>query len=296
MAGSKTQMVPQNLLMKLVKTAPMAAKLLLEDHVKKRDQDLHNQLLKNLVIQYARSEYELHRLNQLKNKFLGIAAHDIRNPLISIRGLSDLLLAQEIGSINAPQRELIDMIRRTSEDLLNLVNNVLDISVIESDRFQLVPSHIDLVDITHERLKLLKLQADRKSTRFRLTSPSSVLVYADGNRMIQVIDNLLSNALKFSPPGAKVEVCIQALADEVRWQVSDQGPGIAKDEISLLFEAFRKLEAQPTAGESSTGLGLAITHKIIAAHGGRIEVSSTPAKGSVFEVVLPKGERDAHKT
>lgn len=282
----------ETLMMDLAHSAPEALRLLLQGGAKKRDQALHNQLLKKLVIQYASAEYELHRLNQVKNKLLGTAAHDIRNPLISIRGLADILLAQDIGPLTNDQQELVAMMRTASHDLITLVNDLLDISVIESGKLQLACQPTDLVALTKDRVRLLQLQADQKSIAIRFDGKAPLMFTMDARRMAQVIDNLVGNAVKFSPSGSVVKINIEVRANRVYWRVVDEGPGIAADERSLLFGAFQKLSSRPTAGESSTGLGLAISHKIVTAHGGRINVTSPPNHGSQFEVVLPSGVID----
>jgi signal transduction histidine kinase len=224
-------------------------------------------------------------LNKDKDRYLGIAAHDLRNPLSSMRGLSEMMLSSPLEP--EQQKEFLTTIHRTSDEMLGLVNDLLDVSVIESGKLDLKLGDHDLNKLVSRRLRHLEPQARTKNIAIQLEAPAGQRANIDAARFGQVIDNLVSNAIKFSPPGTTVAVSLNSTPREFTLNVEDQGPGISEDDRKLLFRSFQKLSARPTGGEKSTGLGLAIVKKIIDAHGGRIEVERAPAGGTRFSVTMP---------
>lgn len=228
-------------------------------------------------------------LNELKNRFLGMAAHDLRNPIGAIQGLSEHMLELEADdeSDKASRLEMLNRIYSASGDLLTLLNDLLDVSVIESGKFELTCERQDLVTLVDERIQILTMIALKKDISISAKMAEVPEISFDHKRFSQVIDNLLSNAIKFSQPGTIVQVAIRERDNKIRLSVRDQGPGIASDEIGKLFGVFQKLSAQPTAGEKSTGLGLSIVKKIVDAHNGEIEVQSHVGEGCIFTVSLP---------
>ncbi|MBF0161998.1 MAG: hybrid sensor histidine kinase/response regulator [Magnetococcales bacterium] len=244
---------------------------------------LRREKAQNLVL--SKQNKELQELNLLKNKFLGMAAHDLRNPLSVLIGMSDLLLGDHLPKEN--QRDFLTSIYRTSEQMLALVNDLLDVAVIESGHFVLNKQHGRLDLLLQERLRLAQFAAQGKGSRIEQGETGEVLALFDGERLAQVMDNLLSNAVKFSPPGSRIQVDLAQEEREVVFSVLDQGPGIPESEQQRLFAHFQRLSNQPTGGEKSTGLGLAISHKIVTAHGGSIQAVCQPGGGSRFIVRLP---------
>lgn len=246
-----------------------------------------NQNLSDLNKRLLNKTEELAELNQLKNLFLGMAAHDLRNPIVSIRGLSELLL--EEADLDADtQRAFCTTIHQVSQQMLVLLNDLLDIAMIESGQLVLHRSDNDLFSLLQERVDLLKPAAQAKSIPLLLEreEPLSVL-YFDRARLAQVIDNLLNNAIKFSPFGCAVRVVTQRAEGGEGFAVVDQGPGIAPSDRPRLFKPFQSLSAIPTGGEKSTGMGLFIVKKMIDAHHGHILVESPQEGGSRFVVLLP---------
>lgn len=225
--------------------------------------------------------------NELKNKFLGMAAHDLRNPLVSIRGFSELLLDMEPKE-SSDRREFLETISQVSNQMLSLVNDILDVSAIESGKFRLKLKVSDLNKLVASRVNLMSLNAKKKNIQIIFTPKDPVDSMIDEERIAQVIDNLLSNAVKFSPAGTTVKVITQVRDEKAEFSVSDSGPGVPPEDFKRLFGAFQKLRARPTGGEKSTGLGLAIVKKIVDAHSGEITVSSHIEGGSTFAVKLPK--------
>ena len=229
---------------------------------------------------------EIEAASALKNKFLGMAAHDLRNPLFSIRGFSELLLGMEPED-PSERREFLDMIHDVSNQMLNLLNDLLDVSAIESGKFELNITPKDLTLPVRERVRLMALNAKPKNIEIVTQAPAPVIGLFDPERINQVIDNLLSNAVKFSPPGSRIHVNVQTLSGKAEFSVTDHGPGVGPEDIKRLFGEFQKLTARPTGGEKSTGLGLAIVKRIIDAHGGEIRVTSELGVGTTFTVTLP---------
>jgi signal transduction histidine kinase len=228
---------------------------------------------------------KLTKVNAEKDRYLGIAAHDLRNPLSSMRGLSELMLETPLEP--EQQREFLETIHRTSNEMLGLVNDLLDVSVIESGKLELRRKDQDIAQLVRQRIRHLEPQARGKKIGLKVDVDGVREASVDPARFGQVIDNLVSNAIKFSPSGTAVQVGLRAQEGGFAFSVQDQGPGIAEGERKLLFRSFQKLSARPTAGEKSTGLGLAIVKRIVDAHGGRIEVDSTVGAGTRFTVTVP---------
>jgi signal transduction histidine kinase len=231
---------------------------------------------------------DLSKANAAKNHFLGIAAHDLRNPLTSIRGLSEFMLDGSSGELSEDQRAMIRSVHSATHAMLDLLNELLDISIIESGEMRLDLTPTNFADIVHDAVFLNGLTAARKQMKIscRPFKPSRA-VLIDARKIRQVIDNLLSNAIKFSPPGTTITVELSEDADHQTVSVQDQGPGIPPDEMSMLFTSFGKTSVRPTGGEKSTGLGLAICRKIIEAHRGTVAASNRPTGGADFRIILP---------
>lgn len=223
--------------------------------------------------------------NKEKDRYLGIAAHDLRNPLSSTRGLAELMMESELEP--EQQREFLETIHRTSDEMLVMVNDLLDVAVIESGRLDLRFKEVDIARLVKQRIRHQEPSARAKKIGLDLEAPEKLVASIDSARFSQVVDNLVSNAIKFSPPGTTVAVALRAEGESFVLDVRDQGPGMSEDDRKLLFRSFQKLSARPTGGEKSTGLGLAIVKKIVDAHHGRIEVDSAPGRGSRFTVTTP---------
>jgi len=240
----------------------------------------------NLERSLMAKQQKLFELVQIKNKFIGIAAHDLRNPAISIRGFSELLLRGK-EKLSDEQREFISIIHSTSNNMLELLNDLLDLSQIESGKLDLKKQPGSLKKMLEERLRLYRLQADNKRITIH-TDLSEIEPFAfDHRRIGQALDNLISNGLKFSPPGTNIYLTLRTDDTTAVFSIQDQGPGIPPEEQGLLFNEFQRLSIRPTGSESSTGLGLAITKRIIDAHGGRVTFESHVGIGSIFSFHLP---------
>lgn len=230
---------------------------------------------------------KLKRLDELKNAFLGIAAHDLRNPLANIQMIADLLISDKTSLSVDESYELVAEIHQQTEYMLNLLTDILDVTHIESGKFSLNPHLITIDEFLEEIIFRHNQLAEPKSTRIILEKVPKGQIYADQLRLKQVMDNLLSNAVKYSPPQSTVKVRARRDGKSWRIEISDQGPGITEKDRQRLFTDFARLSAKPTGGEKSTGLGLAIVKRVVEAHKGKIGVESSPGQGATFWFSLP---------
>lgn len=230
---------------------------------------------------------ELNRVSEEKNHFLGMVAHDLRNPLGVIQQASKRLFN---GDLSEARLTLIkEMIKKSISSMQLLLDDLLDISAMEKGKLELKLFTLNLSELIKERLDFFKPKAKEKEIDIALTLPESMMIEIDPIRITQVIDNLLSNAIKYSPKGSKVTINGQKEKTFIRINVLDEGAGIKADDIPQLFKAFKRLGHKTTGGESSHGLGLSICLKIIKAHKGTIAYKdNSEKKGSHFYFELPR--------
>jgi len=258
-----------------------------------RDSALYDELsrLNNELVamqrELAKKNVELEQLNALKNQFLGIAAHDLRNPLSVIMSYSEFLKEDAGAVLNDEQREFLDIIRASSRFMLNLVNNLLDVAQIEAGQLRLDLQPLDLVALIRHNIMLNRVLAAKKQIEIELMDEPLPLLLLDASKIEQVLNNLLSNAIKFSPPRTTIRVRVARADDQILLAVQDQGPGIPPNELDKLFKPFQRTSVKSTAGEKGTGLGLSIVKKIVEGHHGKIWVESQVGQGTTFFVALP---------
>jgi signal transduction histidine kinase len=232
---------------------------------------------------------QLTKANAAKDRFLGMCAHDLRNPLSSIRGLAELMNENAIGVLTSEQREIVHTIHGASQSMLQLVNELLDVATIEAGHLKLAREPTKVAEIVERSVHLSNIESAKKSTRIEMVNHSkNPLIEVDRNKIRQVVDNLISNAVKYSPRGSVITVEVRGDDATAGFAVKDDGPGIPDNERHKLFKDYGRLSAQPTGGEKSTGLGLAICRKIVEAHGGTIGVENLPGHGCEFVVRLPR--------
>jgi signal transduction histidine kinase len=236
----------------------------------------------------------LQRANEQKNEFLGIAAHDLRNPLCAIQTYSELLLQDTENPLEEEQHKIIDRIKFLSASMLHLVSDLLDISTIEAGKLRLNLQETDLNSLVQDTVTVNGLLAQRKRVAllFENGGPPP-LAKVDPGKIRQVLDNLITNAIKFSREETTVNVQLYQDNGTVVIAVRDQGPGVPGHEWENLFQPFYRGSAGDTAREQGTGLGLAIVRRIVEAHGGRVWLDSNLGKGSAFYVSLPPRAREA---
>lgn len=231
---------------------------------------------------------QLNKEDQAKNRLLCMAAHDLRNPLVSIRALTNLMRAGATGAVTPAQRDLLDTVYDASQSMLDLVNELLDVSVLEAGELKLNARLTSPAHLVEACVKLNNATATQKDSAIIIgpgTAPEFLAL--DGPKVRQVLNNLLGNAIKFSPPGSTITVRTETTANEFIIAVRDQGPGIRESERARLFKDFSRTSVKPTGGESSTGLGLSICRRIMQAHAGSIQVENAAGGGAEFRIHFP---------
>jgi signal transduction histidine kinase len=227
---------------------------------------------------------ELNALNMEKNEMIGIVAHDLKNPLTSALTVSELLSRE---NITEEQKENLGAIKKSLNRMNNLVAKILEIKVLESSSFKTNYSTVDLKQVTEQVISAFKIQSENKKIQI-VKDLDQVVASMDRSLIVQIIDNLLSNAIKFSNQNTKIRVTLKELTQTVRFEIADEGPGIMEEDKPKLFQKFQKLHAQPTGGESSTGLGLSIVKKYVEAMKGKVWCESEFGKGAKFIVEFKK--------
>jgi len=221
---------------------------------------------------------------------MGIAAHDLRNPLGAVKGYVELMLEEEMERVE--QVELLGKVREASSRMGQMVQNLLDANRIERGEMNLSVSAGDLVGLVRSVVEAHRPGAVAKQQSIEQAGEGGPVevkmeVKMDGGVMMQVLENLVSNAVKYSPAGKRIEVGVERVEGAVRVRVKDEGPGLSEGDRRKLFGKFARLSAKPTGGESSTGLGLSIVKKMVEAMKGRVWCESEPGQGAAFIVELP---------
>ncbi|MCL6518289.1 MAG: GAF domain-containing protein [Armatimonadetes bacterium] len=261
---------------KLLQTAARTSAIALQRAI------LDERLLREEVTRRA-----LEEVSHLKTEFVSLVSHELRTPLTSIQGYVKLLLEGHTGKLNALQGEFLTTVSRNTEKLIALVNDLLDISRIESGRLELVMEPLDLSEVVQNEIETLKALADEKEIQIIVDFEEGLTkVKADSHRLGQIISNLLSNAIKYSPPRSKVKITANQLGKNVLVKVIDSGIGIAPEERAKLFQRFYRSSDQAVQSTHGTGLGLAITRYLVEMHGGKIWVESEKGQGSTFSFTI----------
>jgi two-component system, sensor histidine kinase and response regulator len=265
----------------------------LEEKVKQRTEELEAANQK-LEVQ----NHQLIALNQDKNEFLGIAAHDLKNPLSNIKMLSKVLQDEAPTLGKDEVREFSSHIVNASEQMFTLITNLLDVNAIEQGGVKVNPVNFDVAPVVQSVVDNYVGRATAKNItlNFELKSNGApaATVFADQTATLQVLDNLISNAVKYSPHGKSVFVRVvksTSGSSSAGWrcEVQDQGPGLSDDDKSKLFGKFARLSARPTGDEHSTGLGLSIVKKMVESMNGKVWCESELGKGATFILELPAG-------
>ena len=231
-------------------------------------------------------------VDRLKSEFVATVSHELRTPMTAIKGYVDILLLGAAGPLNDQQRHFLETVKNNTERLNLLVSDLLDISRIEAGRVALSPETFSLADLIREVLAEQERIAkeEGREMAFRLTAPDDLpLVYADHERVRQIVENLVENAYRYTQPGGRVTVRVHREDDAIQVDVSDTGIGIPPEEQGRVFERFYRGENPLVMASAGTGLGLAIVKTLVEMHGGRIwlESSGVPGEGSTFSFTLP---------
>jgi len=235
----------------------------------------------------------LNRALQEKNRLIGMATHDLRNPLGVIRALSHLLLDSEMKLNTEQRRDMLSRITRSSEFMLALIDEMLELTTIEAGELRLELAPVDIGALVNDALEVERVLADEKDVVIHAHVAQLIPpVHVDARRIEQVLHNIVGNAIKFSQPGRPIDVTVSCSGSagedgRVRISVADRGPGIPAEEMDRLFRPFERTSVQASAGEPSTGLGLAIASRIVNAHRGRITCDTEVGVGTTFHIDLP---------
>ncbi len=256
---------------------------------------------RRLAVEVRQTAKRLEQLNtdldaamKSKDQFLSNISHELRTPLNSIIGFTDLLLTEELGGsapLSAQQRDFLETVARNGKQLLELINELLDLQRIAAGRMELKPEPVDLAALLTEAAGSVHAQAQKHGHALVVTPPAPDLrIHADRGRVRQILLNLLSNAIKFTPDGGRINVVAGAVNGdaEARIAVSDTGIGIAVEDQPKLFQEFSQLDASASRKYEGTGLGLALSRRLVEMQGGEIGVESEMGKGSTFWFTLPQ--------
>lgn len=248
-----------------------------------------NNELANLQRDLYKKNSQLQKVIEARDKYLGMAAHDFRNPLGGINNVCSILLDEEVGPLTDEQREFIELIFESSTHLLSIVEDMLDYSTIEAGRLELQKEEADMLELLKKTVAFNTPSARKKDITIYLSASldgTRVFLF-DRKKITQVLDNLISNAIKFSHTQTAITISMKITDGKIIISVQDEGQGIPEPELRYLFTPFQRPRVNATNGEKSSGLGLAICKRIVEAHEGSIWVESTPGQGSVFSFSLP---------
>jgi PAS domain S-box-containing protein len=235
----------------------------------------------------ARAYEDLKEIDRIKDELVQNISHELRTPLTFVRGYVDLLLGGDMGPLNEQQRQSLEVVSKKTAAVTKLVNNIVLLQQLEHSTLQLALT--DVVTVATEVLTEAQATADQQGISFHLDAPPNLpLVLGDPNRLTLVFHNLLNNAIKFSLSGGEVRVKLEELPECIQVSISDQGIGIAQDQLARIFERFYQIDGSATRRFEGTGLGLTIAKRIVEAHAGRIWAKSRLGKGSTFCFTLPK--------
>ncbi|MHC1754169.1 MAG: response regulator [Methanosarcina sp.] len=225
--------------------------------------------------------------NRAMSEFLATMSHELRTPLTAIIGFSELMLGGTTGEFDELNKKFLGNISNSGKHLLSLINSILDLSKIEAGKMDLELDYFSLYDIFNDTKNIISPPALKKNISMNFNVESGFFIYADRTRFKQIMYNLVSNAIKFTPAGGSVEVLGSRSENGIRVSVSDTGIGISKDGIKHLFKPFKQIDSALSRKYEGTGLGLVLAKKFVEMHGGRISVESEPGKGSTFTFEVP---------
>ena len=226
--------------------------------------------------------------SRAKSRFLANMSHELRTPLNAIIGFSEVMTREMFGPVGPRYQEYSRLIHESGNHLLDLINSVLDMSKIEAGKFDLAEEVFDLEDAAQSAVRFLKIPAERAGVALSLeVAPAARQIHADRRAVKQILVNLLSNGVKYTPPGGSVHVRAEAGAQGVVLEVSDTGTGISAEDLKRLGQPFEQVEGAETRGKEGTGLGLALVKALAAMHGGDAGLASTLGEGTTVRVRLP---------
>jgi len=236
---------------------------------------------------------ELQTLDGLRSDFVSTVSHELRTPLTTMKEFASIILDEIPGKLTKEQKEYMDIISGNIDRLARLINNLLDISKIESGRVELKRALVDIPNLANSVISIIKPEAQGKHIEFKTLFPVAALnLYADPDKVVQVFTNLIGNAIKFTEENGEITVEIKDTEQEAICSIADTGIGIAPENLDKIFGKFQQFGREPGGGAKGTGLGLAISKELVEMHNGRIWAESKPGKGSKFIFTLPKHNKE----
>jgi signal transduction histidine kinase len=227
-------------------------------------------------------------IERMRSEILSVIAHELRTPLTSVRTSVGLLLDPAVDPTAEQRQTLLETIDRNASRMQRVVGDILDLARFRAGRVQLQMQRFDATELARSAISSIAPLAETRGQRIDLVAPGRrVATFGDFQRLEQALVNLLSNAGKYSPAGSLIRLTVASSGDEVSWSVADRGPGIKPEDQARLFERFFVASGGRTEAATGVGLGLPITLLIAQSHGGRIDVESTPGRGSTFRLVVP---------
>ena len=230
---------------------------------------------------------ELRRLDRLKDDFVASVSHELRTPLTSIRGYLELVLDGGAAELTEEQLRYLSVVDRNADRLLRVVDDLLFAAQVDAGKIVLEPGPTDLDELVREAVEAARPVAAEHDVELIFEADRPAELVGDRARLAQILDNLIANAIKFTPPGGKVEVRTFVAGDSVVVEVADTGIGISADDQARLFQRFFRAEGAILGAIDGTGLGLAIVKAIVDAHGGELAVESVAGRGTTFRIGLP---------
>jgi two-component system cell cycle sensor histidine kinase PleC len=249
--------------------------------------------LAELARKYEAEKIRAEGANKAKSEFLANMSHELRTPLNAINGFSEIMVGELFGPLgDARYKEYAHDILNSGQHLLQVINDILDMSKIEAGKMNLKFDPVDLSDVAEDAMRLMRNRAETAGLHLMMSLGDLPEVEADYRALKQILLNLLSNALKFTPRGGTVTIIGQSLrdgtgAERVRFGVRDTGIGISRDDVQRLARPFEQVESQHSKTQQGTGLGLALTKSLSEMHGGSLQIESEPGKGTLVSIVLP---------
>jgi signal transduction histidine kinase len=231
---------------------------------------------------------ELDRVSRHKSEFIANMSHELRTPLNAIIGFADVLREQLFGPLNPKQAGYVDDIMEAGHKLLALINDILDLATAEAGRVDLHLDRVATADLVDTALTSYAPEARARDVGFDVhIAPDAAILDADAERISRVVSNLVANAVRFSPSGARIEIDARCVDHEIALSIRDRGPGIPRSEQARIFDEFHR-SAPANLARPGTGLGLAVARAFAELHGGRLELDSQPGAGSTFVLTLPQ--------
>jgi PAS domain S-box-containing protein len=247
-------------------------------------EDIRQEIEKHLV----ESKVAAEEANRAKSEFLANMSHELRTPLNSIIGFSNILKDKKHGDLNENQTRYISNVLKSGKHLLKLINDILDLSKIEAGKMGYEPENMNLTETVDEVVTLMQPMANKKDIELTSNIESEdIEIFADKVKFKQIMYNILSNAIKFTPQKGKVTITSQLVGDNIEISISDNGIGIPDEKFQSIFDPFKQVDSSSTRKYGGTGLGLAIVNRYVKMHGGSIRVESEPGMGTTFTLAIP---------